>query len=110
MKTRLSLVCFIALTVLGGTFSSCNKIKDLVKFNIPLQTADVSFTIVPQAIGTRDLVSFETGINLDSILKVENSSLSISNIKSVKITSCVVTASNANADNSFGNLSAAQLS
>jgi hypothetical protein len=109
MKTRFVLVGLISCFVLGSIFTSCNKLKDLVKFNIPLQTADVSFTIAPQPVGTQTLAGFQVGINLDSILKAENSSLSISNIKSVKVTACTITTSNATTADHFGDLSACQV-
>jgi|SRR5581483_5104794 len=109
MKTRFSLVCLFACFAFG-IFSSCNKLKDAIKFNIPLQTADVNFTISPQQVGTQTLAGFQVGVNIDSILKAENSSLSLSNIKSVKITSCTITAQNATNTDNFANLSACQFS
>jgi hypothetical protein len=90
--------------------SSCNKLKDLVKVNVPLQTADISFTISPQPAGTQTLSGFQVVVNIDSILKAQNSSLSTGNIKSVKIKSCSLVALNATSSDHFGDLSACQVS
>ncbi|HEX6429619.1 MAG TPA: hypothetical protein VF008_18130 [Niastella sp.] len=86
--------------------SSCNKIKGLVKVNVPMQSADISFTIPAQpSAGTYTLAQFSTSLNVDSLIKAENSSLGINNIKSVKITACAITLQNADTLNHFGVLS-----
>jgi hypothetical protein len=77
---------------------------------VPLQTADISFSITPQPVGTQTLAGFQVTVNIDSILKAQNSSLSMSNIKSVKIKSCDLVALNATSNDHFGDLSACQVS
>lgn len=88
------------------SLSSCNKLKDLVKVNVPMQTADISFTIPAQSsAGTYTLAEFSASLNIDSLIKAENSSVGIKNIQSVKITSCTITLQNADTANHFGVLS-----
>lgn len=87
--------------------SSCDKIKDLVKVNVPMQSADISFTIPAQpSAGTYTLAEFSASLNVDSLIKSENSSLGIENIQSVKITACTIALQNADTENHFGILSA----
>jgi hypothetical protein len=87
---------------------SCNKLKDVITVNVPLQTADVQFSITPQPVGTQTLASFQFGINVDSVLKRENSSLGIGSIKKVKVKSITLTLSNATQSDNFGALSACE--
>jgi hypothetical protein len=110
MKIRFISTGLIASIALGTLFTSCNKLKDLVNVNIPLQTADVNFIIQPQAAGTQTLAGFAVAINIDSLLKAENSSLGISNIKKVKITGCKLVLLNSTANDHFGAFSALEVS
>lgn len=99
-------MAFIACIIMATLFTSCNKLKDLVKVNVPLETADVNFSIQPQSAGTQALAGFAVVINIDSLLKAENSRLSISNIKKVKITGCKLVLLNSTANDHFGAFSA----
>lgn len=110
MKTRLMLACLAFCFASGTFFTSCNKLKDLVTINVPLQTADINFTITAQPVGTQTLAGFQVGVDIDSILKAQNSSLSFSNIKSVKIKSCDLVVLNATTNDHFGDISACQVS
>jgi hypothetical protein len=110
MKTRFMLACLAFCFASGTFFTSCNKLKDLVTINVPLQTADINFTITPQQAGTQTLAGFQVAVNIDSILKAQNSSLSLSNIKSVKIKSCDLVVLNATTSDHFGDISACQVS
>ena len=105
---RLSL-SFVALLAFSSFFTSCDKVKDLITFNVPLQTADVSFTIAPQPAGTQILTAFQFGINVDSVLKKENSSLGVGNIKKVKVKSVSITVTNPTSTDHFGVLSACEV-
>lgn len=105
---RLSLG-FVSVLALSTLFSSCDKVKDLITINVPLKTADISFSIAPQSAGTQQsLAVFQLGINIDSVLKHENSSLGIGNIKSVKVKSITLTLSNATQSDNFGAFSACE--
>ncbi|OQP58266.1 hypothetical protein A3860_08070 [Niastella vici] len=110
MKILSRSVGFVALLALITIAPSCNKLKDLVTINVPLQTADVDFSIAPQPAGTQTLSSFQFGINVDSVLKKENSSLGIGSIKKVKVKSITLTLSNATQADNFGALSACEAS
>ncbi len=91
---------FVAVLALSAVFTSCNKVKDLVKINVPLQTADVKFEIQPVGAGEVKETGFQFGINIDSVLKKENSDLGIGNIKKVKVKSITLNLTNATqADN-----------
>ncbi len=98
-----------AVTILASAvllLSSCDKAKDLVKVNVAMQSADISFIIHEQPAGTQTLAEFTTLLNVDSLIKSEASSMGISNIKSVKIKSCTFELINSDAQNHFGALSA----
>jgi len=108
MKILSRSVGFFAFLALITIAPSCNKLKDLVTINVPLQTADVDFSIAPQPAGTQTLSQFQFGINVDSVLKNENSSLGIGSIKKVKVKSITLTLSNATQTDNFGALSACE--
>jgi hypothetical protein len=99
---------FVALLALGTLAPSCSKVKDLITINVPLQTADVQFSITPQPVGAQTLSTFQFGINIDSVLKVENSSIGTGNIKKVKVKSITLTLTNATQNDNFGALSACE--
>ena len=90
------------------SISSCDKIKDAVKVNLLMQTADVNFVIPAQPVGTQQLSQFSVPLNVDSILKKKNSSLGLDNIKSVKVKTCTIVLLNGDGTNNFGALSAAK--
>lgn len=89
MKTNFKLV---SVSLLLGTgvfaFSSCNKIKDALKINVPL-TMTVPLTIPPTA-GGNGTSSSVVKLDVDSLIKANNSQLSVSNIKSVDINSVTI--------------------
>lgn len=98
----LALSLFALLAIVN---TSCNKIKEAVKANIELSYADIEFTI-PQitATGPATLASKDVYLNVDSIIKANNSKLSTSYIRSVYIKSCVVTMVDGDANNNFSAL------
>lgn len=100
-----------ATLVLALSFlmTSCDKLKDAVKVNVAMQTADVDFTIPIQPAGTQTLSEFVTVLNVDSAIKANNSSFGASNIKSVKVKSCRIIVLNGDAENQLGVLSAAKM-
>ncbi|THU39286.1 hypothetical protein FAM09_12295 [Niastella caeni] len=102
-----SLGFFVAVLALT-TVTSCNKLKDVIKINVPLETADIQFSIAPQPAGTQQLTAFQFGINIDSLLKIENSSLGTSNIKQVKVKSITLQLNNATQNDNWGALSACE--
>ena len=108
MKIMFRSLGFVALFALSTFLPSCDKVKDLITVNVAMQTADVKFSITPQAVGTQQLSIFQFGVNIDSVLKKENSSLSTSNIKKVKVKSITLTLSNATQNDNFGAISACE--
>jgi len=102
----LGLVAVLALSTL---LHSCDKVKDAISINIPTQTVTADFYITPQQVGTQQVASFEYGINLDSLIKHENTSLGIGNIKSAKIKSVSLTLTNASGSDNFGAFSACEV-
>jgi hypothetical protein len=104
MKNVLSLN-LLFLLVSSFFLTSCDKLKDALKVDVAMQTADVSFTIPPQQAGTQTLSEFITSLNVDSAIKANNSQFGISNVKSVKITSVRITLLNGDGQNTFGALS-----
>jgi len=106
LRLSLGLLSVLALSTL---FTSCDKVKDLITINVPLKTAAINFTIAPQSAGTQQSVAaFQLGINIDSVLKHENSSLGVGNIKSVKVKSITLNLSNATQSDNFGAFSACE--
>jgi hypothetical protein len=108
------LVLFSSMSLLLAccifSISSCNKLEDLAQINFNLSNAEAQFTIpVISAIGTADLGTATIYINLDSIIKAQNSSLSVSNVKQVHITSCELTLLNGDASNNFSALESCSL-
>jgi len=108
MKILYRSLGFVALLALSTFLPSCDKVKDAITVNVPLQTADVKFSITPVNAGTGDLTMFQFGVNVDSILKKENSSIGIGNIKKVKVKSITLTLSNATQADNFGAFSACE--
>ena len=108
MKILYRSLGFVAILALSTVFTSCNKVKDLITINVPLQTADVKFTIDPVNAGTGQLTIFQFGVNIDSVLKKENSSIGIGNIKKVKVKSITLTLTNATQADNFGAFSACE--
>nr|MBP6314924.1 hypothetical protein [Chitinophagaceae bacterium] len=99
---------FFALFMMASTIllnTSCNKIKEAVKANITLTSADIEFTI-PEItnIGTVSIASKDVYLNVDSIIKATNSKLSASYIKSVNVKSCTLTMLDGDANNNFSAL------
>jgi hypothetical protein len=105
MYRSLGLVAVLALSTL---LHSCNKVKDAISINIPTQTVTADFTIDPQPVGTQQLAAFQFGINLDSLIKIQNSSLGLGNIKSAKVKSITLTLSNATQADNFAVVSACE--
>ncbi|MFL5743069.1 MAG: hypothetical protein ACJ751_00275 [Niastella sp.] len=102
----LGLVSVLALSTL---LHSCDKVKDAISINIPTQTVTADFYITPQQVGTQQVATFQYGINLDSLIKHENTSLGIGNIKSAKIKSVVLNLTNAGGPDNLGAFSACEV-
>jgi hypothetical protein len=108
MKILYRSLGFVALLALSALVPSCDKVKDAITVNVPLQTANVQFSIAPVNAGTGQLTMFQFGVNIDSVLKKENSSIGIGNIKKVKVKSITLTLSNATQADNFGSFSACE--
>lgn len=106
MKILKSSLGFLSVLALVAVLPACNKVKDLITINIPFQTADVKFTIEKTSAGTKELSILQFGVNIDSVLKKENTSLSIKNIKTAKVKSVTLNLSNATQADNFGAFSA----
>ena len=104
------LMTFSLIAILAFTHSSCNKIKEAVKATIGLKSADIEFTI-PQitATGPATIANKDVYLNVDSIIKANNSKLNASNIRSVNIKSCTITMLDGDASNNFSALNACKV-
>ena len=89
MKTHKFYAIFI-ISILMLALSACNKVNDAINVNVPLQMAEVDFTIPPMGVGEHDLATSTVYVHVDSILKAFNASAAVNNIKSVKIKSCTI--------------------
>lgn len=106
--SRLSIftIFIFPLTVI----TSCKKSDTLVQVNVPLQMAQIAYTIPINQSSIDTTISVYC--NVDSIIKANNTdSFNISNIKSVTVTSAntILTGTTDAADN-FGNLSSLSVS
>lgn len=103
-----TLSALMMIGLIGST--SCNKIKDLAKVNFNLDNADGEFTIPAiVAVGEQSLGTDDIYMNLDSIIKAQNSKVGSSNIKEVKITSCQLSLTNGDSKNNFSALESCTL-
>lgn len=85
-------------------FSSCD-IKDKLNININMSSTNVAFTIpVISQTGNVTIGQQSVAVNIDSIIHANNAELSVSNIKSVKLTSCTITMTDGDAANNFSAL------
>lgn len=104
--------CASALLLALGlsVFSSCDKVKDLAKVNLNLDNADGEFTI-PVLVTTGDVTlgTDDIYVNLDSMIKAQNSQVSAKNIKEVRVKSCELTLSNGDSKNNFSVLESCKL-
>lgn len=101
----------IAVIAIVSMFSACKKIKDAANIDLNLTYGQVTFTI-PQitAAGASTLGESNVRFDIDSLIKKTNSALSMANIKSVKVTSCVVEILDGDVNNNFSALSSAKVS
>jgi hypothetical protein len=100
-KLNVFAILILPLTVI----TSCKKTDTLVQVNVPLQMAQISYTIPMNQTSIDTTISVYC--NVDSIIRASNAnSFNISNIKSVTATSAntILTGTTDVADN-FGNLS-----
>jgi hypothetical protein len=93
----------VAVIGLMTGLQSCTKALQNLHFNLGMQTQTVTVTIPPTS-GNVAIGPVEAVYNVDSFIKAQTGQqLGVSNISSVKIASVVLSLSNANATNSFGN-------
>jgi len=109
MKILYRSLGLVAVLALSTLLHSCDKVKDAISINIPTQTVTADFSINPVQSGTQGITTFQYGVNLDSLIKHENTSLGIGNIKSAKIKSVTLTLTNAAGTNNFGAFSACEV-
>lgn len=100
-----------AFLLLGSlSFMSCDKIKELAKVNFNLDNADGEFTIpIIISVGEQSLGTDDIYMNLDSIIKAQNSQVGAANIKEVKLKSCELSLSNGDSKNNFSALESCTL-
>src|SRR5271156_1441866 len=109
IKKYLSGSITIAVTFALLSLQSCGKLASSLVFNnLKLQPGSVTFTIPPTpSLDSTILGSATNSYNVDSFIKANTAStLGISNITSVKLSSCVITiTSGADSTNNFANFS-----
>jgi hypothetical protein len=86
---------FLAIIIIAGLslsiFSSCNKVKDIVKFNIPV-TMEYDFVIPPIPDTTQSVSAVvDINYNVDSVVKSTNEQLGVGNVRTVNISSVILT-------------------
>jgi hypothetical protein len=105
---KLAIASLLCLGISG--FTSCDKVKDLTNVNINLDNADgiLTLPVIPVA-GTASLGAAEVSVNLDSMIKAQNSQVSADNIKEVHIKSCELVMLDGNSSNNFSALQSCSL-
>lgn len=105
-RYRILFASALAVTCVGiAALQSCNKLANLVNYDLDMQTASVEVTLPP----TSDTIGSAAGsqvthYNVDSFIKANTSNaLGIANISSAKMKSCTITLLNPNATNNFAN-------
>jgi hypothetical protein len=103
-----SLYTLMAITGITVAVASCG-LTDAVKVNVPLTASDLEFTI-PTASAGSDSATFTYSVNLDSLVAAQNSSLSTTNITSIKVDSVDIDIiSGGSVGNDFDNITSASL-
>jgi hypothetical protein len=97
-------IIFLSFSVI---LISCKKSASLVKVTVPIQMAQVSFTIPPSQTTTDTTVTIYC--NVDSIIRADNPSFNGTNIKSVTALAVNIFLSNADNTDNFGNFSSAEM-
>lgn len=109
MKKTIYAIAALLMLGLGG-FSSCDKLKDLAKVNLNLENGDGEFNIPILAVVTeQNLGADDVYLNLDSIIKAQDSKVGAGNIKEVRIKSCKLILSNGDSANNFSALESCTL-
>jgi hypothetical protein len=103
-----SLGFVVAVLALSTLFTSCDKVKDAIRIDIPTQTVTADFEIQKVAAGTVQETGFQWGFNLDSTIKKSNPDLGIGNIKKAKITSIVLNLKNSTQTDNWSSFSSAE--
>ncbi len=112
MKKYRSLIAAagIAVTCVGlSTLQSCDKVANLLQYNLALQTASAEI-VLPPSDTTAGSASGSQMVyyNVDSFIRANTgNALGINNIESVKIESCTLTLLNPSAGNNFANFQSA---
>ncbi len=103
------LLLAVSAAIVG--FASCDKIKDMVKINVGVQSQNGEFKIDPiPGAGENELGAADVYLNIDSIIKTENSSVGVGNIKSAKVTEVTLEILNPSAENNFAVVENAKVS
>jgi len=87
-------IAFFSMVVIAGfclsMLPSCNKVKDIVKFNIPV-TMEYDFIIPPIGDTTQAIDAVvDINYNVDSVIKSTNEKLGVGNLKSAGISSVIL--------------------
>jgi hypothetical protein len=109
MKIFYKSLGLVAVLALSTILHSCNKVKDAIRINVPTQTVTADFSIMPVPVGTQQVAAFQFGVNLDSLIKIQNTDLGLTNVKSAKIKSVTLTLTTSTAADNFGAFSACQV-
>ena len=103
----LSAIAFTAFLL-----QSCDKVKDVVKANVDVNSTELAFDIPPvdNTEPNAALGAFTANVNVDSIIKAANSKLGAGNITNAKLTSMSITLLNNDDTTNFANLESCSVS
>ncbi len=103
-KNRAKIAFAITIMSIMLTVVSCSKIGNLLTFRVGMQTKSFDFTIPITTDTAVAIGPVATTFNVDSFIRANTAGqMGSANIKSVKLSSVVLTLNNANAANNFQN-------
>lgn len=90
----------VAVATMG--LVSCEKVKDMIKFNVGVQSQNIEFNVpILAAAGEQNLAAATVQLNIDSIIKAQNKEVGVDNIKSAKVTEVTLEILNPDNDNNL---------
>ncbi|WP_142602053.1 hypothetical protein [Solitalea koreensis] len=91
MLKQFKIASIALLTIIGLTTSSCEKVKDLVTADVNLSMSTLTFDIPKTAQGSVAVTTGSTAMDVNALIKASaGEKFGVNNIRSLKITSCVL--------------------
>lgn len=109
MKNLNLIKTITAIFLFSLSILSCDKIKDLVSIDFNYTYSDLIFTIPAVDSGEVTVLS-SMYFNADSMIKAQNSQLSVNNLKALYVKSCILNIESSSVGQDFSAIESCQLS